>query len=104
MGKFEGLKRTMAIGMAKELARRAFKDPKIKQQFYDQLDEIWFAVLANRKGAIEFDKEVSDMKKRLDGTGFREVFKSAGITDDDLIASLRKCIEKAGKHEKQETK
>jgi hypothetical protein len=89
--------------VGKELAKQVAKRID-KGTFLSQLESTWLVVLSQSSGAVDLDSEVQKMKDRLKRSGYEGVFKSAKVTEEDLINTLKGAIEKAGRKTKETDK
>lgn len=71
------IKSKMALKMARKLAKNIDKE-----QFLSQLRLQWEPHLKGK--AFDIDQELINAKERIKAEGFEEVFKIAGITDEDI--------------------
>jgi len=86
------LKQKMGKGLAKEVAKRISKD-----EFLEYLVDFWPAAFEKSAGALDIEAETKKMKKRLRDSGYWEIFQTMGVTEKDLVETLKTAAEKYGK-------
>ena len=82
-----GLKKRLNREMARQVARRM-----PKEEFLASLKETWVIQIGQHGGAVDEAAEMEAVKKRIASSGQADIFKIAGVTEQDLLDTLRSAI------------
>jgi DNA-directed RNA polymerase specialized sigma54-like protein len=82
-----GLTRRLNREIARQIAKRMPKG-----EFLASLKETWVIQIGQHGGSVDEAAEMAAVKKRIADSGQADIFKTAGVTEEDLLNTLHAAI------------
>lgn len=87
-GVFSGMNKALAYQTAKSISR---------EDFLTQLEDTWILLFSQTTGSIDEEVELAKMRTRIKKSGYQKAFDNSKITDEDLVSTFRKAVERSGR-------